>query len=154
MRRVSARQLRVREVDSLCRDVAMTLGGKFAVHDEAGERYHWRGPCEWCGKTHVLFAAHVFPKGQYASMRHVPDNVVPLCWRCHHVRWHGGLESGWEWFRGKFPERAARLEELAKAKKKVNLDEARDALQVQLQALTRGRGIVHEPEDAVEEGGS
>src|SRR5512146_2030381 len=39
-----------------------------------------------CNGNNRLQAAHILPKGKYPRMRHVPENLLTLCF-WHHMNW-------------------------------------------------------------------
>lgn len=79
LRKVSARKPLTKALDRLTKDVMLV---------QRGNR------CLRCGSQPVQ-AAHIMPKGQYPHLRWRPDNVIPLCWRCHMTFWHKNpVEAG------------------------------------------------------------
>jgi len=70
--------------------------------------------CQKCGK-HVegqnAHISHVIPKSKGYALRWDLKNLKVLCFNCHINIWHKNPLEAWEWFKGKFPERAKYLEE-------------------------------------------
>lgn len=60
-----------------------------------------------CGGA--LAAAHVYPKGTYAAMRHNTNNLMILCYRHHMHVWHKNPIEVSDWFRATYPDRAILL---------------------------------------------
>ena len=68
LRRISAKQIKLKVLDDLWSRV---------VRQRAGNK------CENCGSESRLQGAHIFSKGKYRNVRHLPENGLCLCWRCH-----------------------------------------------------------------------
>ena len=86
------RAVTVRELDALARK---------AVFERDGHA------CARCGATERLQWCHVYSR-RYHSMRWEMDNSFVGCAGCH-LRWHHRPLEAVEWYRGKYPERFARL---------------------------------------------
>lgn len=69
--------------------------------------------CQKCGKQDKglgMHGSHVIPVSGGTKLRWDLQNIKALCFHCHINWWHKNpLEAG-QWFRDKFPERAAYLE--------------------------------------------
>lgn len=75
--------------------------------------------CEYCGKSEPAVAthgAHVYEEGTYRAMSADLDNILCLCfthhlgsWNAKEPSWHGSPVEMIEWFKEKYPERAAAL---------------------------------------------
>lgn len=70
-----------------------------------------------------LQAAHILPKGKYPRMRHVPDNLLTLCF-WHHMQWaHKDPVAFTRWLEQTYPGLYDRLLVSAAVAKKVDLKE-------------------------------
>ena len=71
--------------------------------------------CQKCGKTHLQGrnrqVSHVYNRTRDGRLKYDPVNVKILCWPCHFTWWHRHTYEAGAWFLGKFPERAAYLDE-------------------------------------------
>lgn len=121
----------VQELDALLRQVVLARDG-------------FR--CQWCernarpGRGGGLEVAHVLPKGAYPALRHDLENVVLLCHRCHHYRWHRNPVAAWEWItelRGE--EWLRRLRLWARTRHHVDRGAVRLYLEAELEKLNAGK---------------
>lgn len=71
--------------------------------------------CLRCGKTHILHASHIYPRGKYRKMQYDTDNVKVLCLGCHLYWWHKHPIEASEWL-----ETAIDKNRLNRLKKKAN----------------------------------
>lgn len=62
------------------------------------------------GEYYKLDLSHVITRGN-KRLRWFPDNCKMLHAQVHRHKWHGNPVEGVEWFKKKFPERWARIEE-------------------------------------------
>ena len=96
LRRVGRRGLNLRMLDCLLREVVLRRDGfKCRKCDRGKQR----------GRGGGLQAAHIFPKGQYPSMRYELQNVVCLCASCHIYgpdAWHRHPIAAQEWAKEHF----------------------------------------------------
>tara|TARA_Y100000310_G_scaffold29708_1_gene28232 strand:- start:65 stop:427 length:363 start_codon:yes stop_codon:yes gene_type:complete len=53
--------------------------------------------CLKCGKTNILHASHIYPRGKYPKMQFMTENVKALCTGCHLYWWHKHPIEAREW---------------------------------------------------------
>lgn len=53
--------------------------------------------CLKCGKTSILHASHIYPRGKYPKMQFMTENVKALCTGCHLYWWHKHPIEAREW---------------------------------------------------------
>ena len=53
--------------------------------------------CLKCGKSQILHASHIYPRGKYPKMQFMPENVKALCLGCHLYWWHKHPIEAKEW---------------------------------------------------------
>jgi hypothetical protein len=112
-RKTSARKMK-QELDLAIKFQVLFRDGHQCVVGENGAR---------CKATSNLHAAHVRPKGKYPRLRFEPDNLLSMCF-FHHIVWaHRDPLAFADWFRATYPERDARLRELAQNAGKLDLKE-------------------------------
>jgi 5-methylcytosine-specific restriction endonuclease McrA len=87
--------------------------------------------CVRCGKTDVIAASHVLPKGKYPRLRFLLINLKTLCLGCHLFWWHKDPVSAGEWFVKTYPERWEQLQILKDTAPKVNIKELIEELRAQ-----------------------
>ena len=71
--------------------------------------------CLKCGKTNILHASHIYPRGKYPRMQFLTENVKALCTGCHLYWWHKHPIEAREW-----AEKALGVSRLRKLKKIAN----------------------------------
>lgn len=69
------------------------------------------GACKRCGKTTNLQCSHIKSVGAHPKLQFNPANAMALCHRCHIYWWHKEPTEAAEWFKTKFPEISAYLDE-------------------------------------------
>jgi hypothetical protein len=83
---------------------------KELIHERDG--YKCVVPVKYRNHGGALQAAHVYCKGRWPNLRHVPENLLSMCWS-HHFFWaHKDPVEFTDWFRMTYPDRAALLHEL------------------------------------------
>jgi 5-methylcytosine-specific restriction endonuclease McrA len=89
LRKVSARQKTILELDMLAKAVVIERDGK---------------GCLRCGRTDQIQSSHIFPKGKYPKLRFDIDNLKLLCMPCHIFWWHRDIQAAADWIRTAIPQ--------------------------------------------------
>lgn len=83
-----------------------------------------QGPnCLKCGEIKPLQAAHILSKGAHTSIRFETENVIGLCLQCHIFWAHRDPIGFTQWIEELYPGRIARLQEIARYPRKIDLKE-------------------------------
>lgn len=106
MRRKTARQRTIQELDRLVRERVLTRD---------------KHSCQKCGKTSQLQAAHVFPKGRYPHLRFEEYNLITLCIGCHLYWAHKDPIGFHDWLEVVEPGKIQRLREMDATAPKVDV---------------------------------
>lgn len=83
------------------------------VKDYVKERDNYT--CQWCGKVvsgKSCHGSHVYSVGSCSVLQFEPLNIKVLCAYCHRRRWHSSPPDAMAWFKKKFPDRLAKLDEM------------------------------------------
>lgn len=87
---------------------------KKIVRDES------KGICAKCKKFGAVQGSHVYSVGAHSDMAAMVENILPMCFACHHYWWHGNPMDAFAWFAREYPDRYKRLSTRAQTTQKVD----------------------------------